>query len=501
MRFPQSAPPVEGNMRGDCSIRVDDAEFSDSDIAACAARQGLLALELELDAPGPCRCPACSATPAGTQPALAVSEIAPLLAQAAALGCRRCTFIPDRRVYPAVGHILPPLVQEAHRHGLRVELFADGTEITSELALFLHRHRVAVSLPGDALAHHTSITALATLKQAGYTSPDAPPLAVRLTIRQENFAELPDLWRRARSQNLVPRLQILTPHPDDDSPPPAIPPQRVMALLEHLARIDASEFQQPWKLPPAVAARSCNRHLFACHVTPCGTVFACAGIAIPLGNIRAEPLADILGLSEVLENLRAFSTKVNEPCRTCCQTVDCYGCRGAAYQLTGDYLAGDPLCPKAPPTGIPTLPADASGLIPHGPSMRLVDRIHAVGERRAVTEWVVPHDSPLVDAAGRLDECCFIELIAQAFAAAHGFHLSADEQPLHKGLLLGVRNLSLAGAVSAGDTVRVEVRKLVRFGDFSVIEGTILRPDGRILGRGELKLWRSAAAISAQPRH
>lgn len=35
---------------------------------------------------------------------------------------------------------------------------------------------------------------------------------------------------------------------------------------------------------------------------------------------------------------------IKGPCNSCDMTDGCYGCRGAAYQLTGDYLASDPLC-------------------------------------------------------------------------------------------------------------------------------------------------------------
>ena len=80
-------------------------------------------------------------------------------------------------------------------------------------------------------------------------------------------------------------------------------------MFEELGRIDREEFHRVWELPPALTGRSCKRHLFACHVTPCGTIFACVGVTIPLGNVRKEPLREILELSEVLENLRAFDRK------------------------------------------------------------------------------------------------------------------------------------------------------------------------------------------------
>ena len=75
-----------------------------------------------------------------------------------------------------------------------------------------------------------------------------------------------------------------------------------------------------------------------------GNVLPCVGITVPAGNIRERPLKTILGESPMFEDLRNYKGRIKGPCSTCTQADECYGCRGAAYQLTGDYLASDPLC-------------------------------------------------------------------------------------------------------------------------------------------------------------
>jgi predicted hotdog family 3-hydroxylacyl-ACP dehydratase len=129
-------------------------------------------------------------------------------------------------------------------------------------------------------------------------------------------------------------------------------------------------------------------------------------------------------------------------------------------------------------------------MIPHGPSIRLVDQILAVGERTAQTEFIVRADSLFVDKNGLLDETAYIEMIAQSFAASHGFHLSADEQAMHRGMLLGVKDMIVHGNARAGDRLLIDVRKVARFGDFGVVEGTVSREDGTILASAEIKVWR-----------
>ena len=70
----------------------------------------------------------------------------------------------------------------------------------------------------------------------------------------------------------------------------------------------------------------------------------CVGINVPLGNIREQRLADIVGQSQIIKDLKNHRQTIKGPCRECDKAEQCYGCRGAAFQMTGDYLASDPLC-------------------------------------------------------------------------------------------------------------------------------------------------------------
>jgi predicted hotdog family 3-hydroxylacyl-ACP dehydratase len=206
--------------------------------------------------------------------------------------------------------------------------------------------------------------------------------------------------------------------------------------------------------------------------------------------VRKEPLREILELSEVLENLRAFDQKVKEPCGSCSKMTDCYGCRGAAYQLTGDYLTGDQMCWKAEDVAIESLPVGVTGLVPHGKTMRMIDQLVQIGERETQTTFTVTKECVLVDSSGRLDELAFVEMIAQSFAASHGFHLSPEERRIHRGLLLGAKDLVVSGEARLGDQLTVHLRKVTRFGAFGVVEGAIYRQDGKLVATGQIKIWR-----------
>ena len=86
------------------------------------------------------------------------------------------------------------------------------------------------------------------------------------------------------------------------------------------------------------------RHQVSCLVTATGEVMPCVGVTIPLDNIRNNSLGDILKNSQVVKDLKNFREMIKGECRDCDKAHECYGCRGAAYQLTGDYLASDPTC-------------------------------------------------------------------------------------------------------------------------------------------------------------
>ena len=56
---------------------------------------------------------------------------------------------------------------------------------------------------------------------------------------------------------------------------------------------------------------------------------------------------DSILLSSAIDDFTSrldYREMIKGECRDCDKAEECYGCRGAAYQLTGDYLASDPTC-------------------------------------------------------------------------------------------------------------------------------------------------------------
>jgi radical SAM protein with 4Fe4S-binding SPASM domain len=115
-------------------------------------------------------------------------------------------------------------------------------------------------------------------------------------------------------------------------------------VFQELSDIDRRRFGNSWNARPPIAGFACRRHLYSCLVNSQGFVQPCPGVDISLGNIREKPLSAILRESPVIRDLRRVYQQIDPLCQTCRFAGACYGCRGNAYQATGDYLAADPGC-------------------------------------------------------------------------------------------------------------------------------------------------------------
>ncbi len=73
-----------------------------------------------------------------------------------------------------------------------------------------------------------------------------------------------------------------------------------------------------------------------------GDVNPCMLLQVRLGNIREKSIVEIWQQSPILAALR--SRELKGECGKCSHRLICAGCRGRAYEQTGDMLAPDPGC-------------------------------------------------------------------------------------------------------------------------------------------------------------
>lgn len=82
-------------------------------------------------------------------------------------------------------------------------------------------------------------------------------------------------------------------------------------------------------------------------IKPNGDVNPCMLLQAKLGNIREQSIMSIWENSPVLAQLRQRELLKGE-CGDCSYKLTCSGCRGRAYEETGDMMAADPGCWLAP---------------------------------------------------------------------------------------------------------------------------------------------------------
>jgi radical SAM protein with 4Fe4S-binding SPASM domain len=335
--------------------RLCDFEFDRAAIARAVAENRLLTMEIEFSLRCNFNCPYCYVPEDSYfDGELTTEEIRDVLIQAKALGARRIIILGgEPSIYPHIREMIGFIMDQ----GMDVEMFTNGSGINADFARWLFGRRVRVvmkmntfdadlqdRLSGKPGATGIIAKALDHLNRAGYPSPDAF-LAVSTIICRQNLKELPQLWCWLRDQGIAPYFEIITPQANAlnnrwlDVDPPAL-----HRLFKALAGIDRERYGRTWDIQPPLVGNRCLRHQFSCLVTSKGDVLPCVGVTLSMGNIRRQPLKTIIENSPVLKDLKDHRKTIKGPCRTCDQAHSCYGCRGAAYQITGDYLASDPTC-------------------------------------------------------------------------------------------------------------------------------------------------------------
>jgi radical SAM protein with 4Fe4S-binding SPASM domain len=340
---------------GSCSSEPTGFGFAPDLVEKTARSHRLLTMEIEFSLRCNFSCPYCYVpTEAQLRDEISVEDHKRVLLEARDLGAGRIIILGGE---PSIYPHLREMITFIRQAGMAVEMFTNGSGVTADLARFLYTNQVRVvlkmnsfdadlqdTLSGRKGAGELIRIALDHLKTAGYPE-GGRFLAVSTIICRQNITELPRMWIWLKDQGIEPYFETITPQAKaKENPWLDVGPLAVKALFEEIAAIDKERYGRTWSIQPPLLGNRCMRHKFSCLVGARGDVMPCVGVNLPIGNVRHQPLASILAGSQVLKDLKNHRLTIKGPCRTCDKAAHCYGCRGAAYQLTGDYLASDPLC-------------------------------------------------------------------------------------------------------------------------------------------------------------
>ncbi len=336
-------------------MQLYNLEFTEEEIRKAAAEDRLLSMEIEFSRVCNFRCSYCYVPEKKEcRGELSRAEIKDVVLQAKELGARKIIVLGGE---PSIYPHLPEMLTFLSENGLEVEMFTNGTGVDAGLAQLLavlkvrvvlklnsRKREVQDRLAGKKGAYDIIQAAFGHLKDAGYPA-DHLFLGLSTVICQPNFDELVGIWEWAREQRMEPYFEVITPQENAlDNLWLAVDSMKLKNLFAELSKIDQERFGRDWVPQPPLVGNKCMRHQVSCLVTANGDVMPCVGVTIALDNIRNNTLGHILKESEVIQNLKNYREMIKGECRDCDRAEECYGCRGAAYQLTGDYLASDPTC-------------------------------------------------------------------------------------------------------------------------------------------------------------
>lgn len=332
--------------------------FRDDEVRLAQKNNQLLSLEIEFSSRCNLRCVYCySGNNLFRDNELELEEIFDIISQAKALGARKIIYIGAGE--PLLDNKLSSVISYVHKLGLEHILFTNATMINSELANLFYQHNLVVVVKYPSLnqerfdqlssspgSYEAMQRGLKSLFKAGYPDNDHH-LGIEAIISNLNLQDIPGLWRWARKNNILPYMECMTYKGSAVARHDLYPDKQIIQyLFEQLSQIDLEEFGLYWNPYPPIAGFACRRHLYSCLINSQGFVQPCVGIDIKVGNIREQKLSEIIKDSLVLQELSKIRDNIKGQCKECEYHAECYGCRGTAYSLTGDYLASDPTCWK-----------------------------------------------------------------------------------------------------------------------------------------------------------
>ncbi len=273
------------------------------------------------------------------------------------------------------------LAGHASSLGLRAVLGTNGTLLDAQAVKNLKScgvMAVQISIDGADAATHDSFrgqqgTFERALAAASFCKAGGLPFQFGLTIRRTVLEQIPDMLRLTVEAGAnaaeffdlvqVPRVkreipdEVLSPaerrdvmtwlaEAQQDCPiiirVPACP---MYPLLLQEKQIKPRHFPADLLRRVPYYGRGCAAGMPNGYLTvlPNGDLIPCMLLQVKLGNVRQESITTLWDSSEVLAALRDRSLLKGE-CGRCAHRDMCAGCRGRAYEETGDMLAADPGC-------------------------------------------------------------------------------------------------------------------------------------------------------------
>jgi len=135
-----------------------------------------------------------------------------------------------------------------------------------------------------------------------------------------------------------------------------------------------------------------------------------------------------------------------------------------------------------------SFPLAIERLLPQRPPMLLLDRLLSCTATEGAVDTLVSGGNLFRLPDDTIHAAAFFELMAQAYAAVHGYQNQLAGKPVSIGYLAGITRAVVHGAARVGDRLVVTVRQTALVTPFIRAEARVVR-DGETLAEGELTLF------------
>jgi radical SAM protein with 4Fe4S-binding SPASM domain len=342
--------------------KLKGLHFSKKEILKCVKNNALLRISIAPSKLCNLKCPFCYASAFtkkrinNLKGELSFEEIKSIILQAKNLGAKTITLGGgEPLIYPKIKE----LISFINSKKLIPLIFTNGLAISKELSKFLFSKNSSIimklnslkepaihdEMVGNIKGVHAKIRKrLDILIETGFNKTKPTRLAIESVISRRNLAEIPNIFRYARRNNIHPYLELVTPSGRGKNYNKVLSKKEAKRIFYDLLKIDESEFGLTWIPHPPQIANSCQFFLTAIYIGANGRVQPCPTVDIELGNLRSEKLSEIIK-KPLTAKFKNIKNNIKGKCRDCikCDNL-CYGCRGAAFGVSGDAFGQDPVC-------------------------------------------------------------------------------------------------------------------------------------------------------------
>jgi len=336
--------------------RLKGIDFSAMQVEKCAKEAGLLRISIGLSKACNLSCPYCYADGGSEEKnELSFEEILDIINQAKEAGAKTVTLVGgEPLIHPKVREIISHINQK----GLTTIIFTNGTVMDKELAKFLYNNNVSIivkfnsfddpeiqdELVGGRKGTFQKIKkTISLLIEAKFNTGSPTRLGIESIICHKNLLQIPKIFRFTRENNIYPYIELVTVSGRGKGFSDRLTKKETKEIFQKLLEIDQKEFGYTWIPRPPQVATTCKYYLTAAYITASGKMQPCPSVSMELGDLRKERLSEIMK-KPLFKKIRNMNQNLKGPCKECKYHTECYGCRGTAFNLTGDIFSSDATC-------------------------------------------------------------------------------------------------------------------------------------------------------------